>query len=86
MTSLLPVSLPLIASASSVASAAPVGDKPAHSKVEARDDSAGPDAQQPPQQQLFPHIYGPIDTAAVVAELAVKRSDDGQFLSIEGLC
>ncbi len=87
----LPVSLSLIAPVSSVvfvtvtASAAPVGDKPAHSKGETGDDSAGPDAQEPPQQ-LFPHVYGPIDTAAVVAELAVERSDDGHFLSIEGLC
>lgn len=61
-------------------SAAPVGDKPAHSKVEAGDEPAGAEAQQ------FPHIYGPIDSAAVVAELAVKRADDGNFLSIEGLC
>lgn len=66
-------------------SAAPVGDKPAHSKGEAEAEPAGPDGQQP-QQPLFPHIYGPIDSAAVVAELAVKRSEAGAFLSIEGLC
>lgn len=59
-----------------------MGDKPAHSKVEAGDESAGADGQQ----QKFPHIYGPIDSTSVVAELAVNRSDDGRFLSIEGLC
>ncbi|CAM9889344.1 unnamed protein product [Pylaiella littoralis] len=65
--------------------AAPVGDKPAHSKAEAEDRPAGPDGKQP-RQPLFPHIYGPIDSAAVVAELAVKRTDAGAFLSIEDLC
>lgn len=65
--------------------AAPVGDKPAHSKAEAEGGSAEQDGQSP-QPVLFPHIYGPIDSAAVVAELAVERSDDGAFLSIEGMC
>lgn len=69
----------------SLSLAAPVGDKPAHSKAEAEDRPAGPDGKQP-QQPLFPHIYGPIDSAAVVAELAVKRTDAGAFLSIEDLC
>ncbi|CAN0317320.1 unnamed protein product [Ectocarpus fasciculatus] len=65
--------------------AAPVGDKPAHSKAEAEGGSTEQDGK-PPQPVLFPHIYGPIDSAAVVAELAVERSDDGGFLSIEGIC
>jgi uncharacterized protein (DUF952 family) len=29
---------------------------------------------------LFPHIYGPIDRAAVVEVRAVRRADDGEFL------
>jgi uncharacterized protein (DUF952 family) len=29
---------------------------------------------------LFPHIYGPIDRAAVVEERAVRRGVDGEFL------
>ncbi len=32
--------------------------------------------------QLFPHIYGPLNTSAVVGEFAVSRLDDGTFLSI----
>jgi uncharacterized protein (DUF952 family) len=30
--------------------------------------------------QLFPHIYGPIDYAAVVDVRAVRRGVDGEFL------
>jgi uncharacterized protein (DUF952 family) len=33
--------------------------------------------------QLFPHIYGPLNTSAVIGEFAVSRSDDGTFLSID---
>mmetsp|Transcript_11900 Transcript_11900/g.16129 ORF Transcript_11900/g.16129 Transcript_11900/m.16129 type:complete len:133 (+) Transcript_11900:64-462(+) len=33
---------------------------------------------------LFPHLYGSIDFESVKAELAVTRSEDGRFLSIEG--
>lgn len=65
--------------------AAPVGDKPAHTKVDA--DQGGDESEAKNEEQpLFPHIYGPIDSGAVVAELAVARSEDGVFLSIEGLC
>lgn len=35
---------------------------------------------------LFPHIYGPIESTAVVAELSVVRSEDGTFVSVEGPC
>jgi uncharacterized protein (DUF952 family) len=30
--------------------------------------------------QLFPHIYGPIDRAAIVEVRAVRRRTDGEFL------
>ncbi len=33
--------------------------------------------------QLFPHIYGPLNTSAVIGELAVTRAADGSFLSID---
>jgi uncharacterized protein (DUF952 family) len=29
---------------------------------------------------LFPHIYGPIDRAAILEVRAIRRSQDGQFL------
>jgi uncharacterized protein (DUF952 family) len=32
--------------------------------------------------RMFPHIYGPIPTGAVVAVYDVGRDDDGQFFSI----
>lgn len=57
--------------------AAPVGDKPAHSKEG--------DGEEDRKVRLFPHIYGPINFDAVVAELSVDRSENGTFLSIEGL-
>ena len=31
--------------------------------------------------QVFPHIYGPLNTSAVVGMLEVSRADDGTFLS-----
>ncbi len=34
--------------------------------------------------RIFPHIYGPLDVAAVRRALGVNREDDGRFLSIEG--
>lgn len=33
--------------------------------------------------QVFPHIYGPLNTDAVIGEFSVQRADDGTFLSIE---
>lgn len=33
--------------------------------------------------ETFPHIYGPLNTSAVVDELTVKRAEDGSFLSIK---
>lgn len=30
--------------------------------------------------QLFPHIYGPLNADAVIAELAVHRGDNGAFV------
>ena len=32
--------------------------------------------------QVFPHIYGPLNTSAVRGELGVRRDDNGVFLSI----
>lgn len=43
------------------------------------------EAMQSKEVQQFPHLYGTIDFPAVTSELAVKRSEDGSFLSIEGL-
>lgn len=31
---------------------------------------------------IFPHIYGEINTDAVIGELSVQRAEDGTFLSI----
>lgn len=33
--------------------------------------------------QLFPHIYGPLNTSAVIDEFTVIRAEDGSFLAIE---
>jgi len=35
------------------------------------------------EDELFPHIYGPLNTSAVLGELRVTRSEDGSFLSID---
>lgn len=32
-------------------------------------------------QEHFPHIYGPLNADAVVAELPVERGEDGAFIS-----
>ncbi len=32
----------------------------------------------------FPHIYGPLNTNAVIGSLTVKRDEDGRFVSFEG--
>lgn len=32
--------------------------------------------------QQFPHIYGPLNTSAVVGELTVVRSEDGTFTQL----
>lgn len=31
--------------------------------------------------QVYPHIYGPLNTSAVVGMLTVQRADDGSFVS-----
>jgi len=31
-------------------------------------------------EQAFPHIYGPLNTDAVIGQLKVRRGDDGTFL------
>jgi uncharacterized protein (DUF952 family) len=33
--------------------------------------------------RIFPHIYGPLNTDAVVGELTVNRAPDGTFLSVD---
>ncbi len=37
------------------------------------------------EEEVFPHIYGPLNTDAVIGEFAVTRSDDGTFISIDQL-
>ena len=32
-------------------------------------------------EEIFPHIYGPLNTSAVVGTLDAKRSEDGRFIS-----
>jgi uncharacterized protein (DUF952 family) len=32
--------------------------------------------------RIFPHIYGPVDRAAVIAKRAVLRDSDGSFIGI----
>lgn len=32
-------------------------------------------------EEIFPHIYGPLNTSAVQGEMRVLRGDDGTFLS-----
>ena len=32
--------------------------------------------------ETYPHIYGPLNTDAVIGELAVMRGEDGAFLAI----
>lgn len=34
--------------------------------------------------RIFPHIYGPVNRAAVIAKRSVIRDDDGLFLAIAG--
>eukprot|EP00879_Flechtneria_rotunda_P024787 GHRR01026300.1.p1 GENE.GHRR01026300.1~~GHRR01026300.1.p1 ORF type:complete len:147 (+),score=24.36 GHRR01026300.1:97-537(+) len=41
--------------------------------------------EAPETQQLFPHLYGTINSDAVTQELPVQRSGDKTFLSIAGL-
>lgn len=53
--------------------AAPVGAKPAGGL------SSGGPAGNPPE---FPHLYGPIDPAALVRRLAVTRGNGGKFLDV----
>ncbi|CAN0027193.1 unnamed protein product [Scytosiphon promiscuus] len=68
--------------------AAQVRNEPTPSKDGTAGEPGGKEGQEPPsspKQPLFPHIYGPLNKDAVIAELAVIRADDGQFLSIEGL-
>eukprot|EP00882_Tetradesmus_deserticola_P007484 GHRQ01007883.1.p1 GENE.GHRQ01007883.1~~GHRQ01007883.1.p1 ORF type:complete len:137 (+),score=69.07 GHRQ01007883.1:309-719(+) len=50
-------------------------------------EAAAPVGNQKPMEgeQLFPHLYGTIDFAAVTAELPVERATDGTFLAIPGL-
>ena len=50
---------------------APVGDKPA--------DFEGSDSE------LYPHILGGISPSAVLAAHKVVRTEDGQFIQIEGV-
>jgi uncharacterized protein (DUF952 family) len=33
-------------------------------------------------EQYFPHIYGPLNADAVIAQTTIERSADGKFLSV----
>ena len=33
-------------------------------------------------EEVYPHIYGPLNTAAVIGQLPVQRDSDGTFLTI----
>lgn len=38
------------------------------------------DVRYDDQNRIYPHIYGPLNTSAVIGELPVQRGDDGAFL------
>lgn len=59
--------------------AAPVGNKASSGLL------AGQSTEQLQDVPLFPHLYGPLELEAVMAELRMRRGADGIFLSIEGL-
>lgn len=42
--------------------------------------SIAPDVRYDDAGNLFPHIYGPLNISAVVAEAPVERSADGMFV------
>ncbi len=33
-------------------------------------------------EQIYPHIYGPLNRDSIVSELPVKRAEDGTFLAL----
>jgi uncharacterized protein (DUF952 family) len=33
-------------------------------------------------ERIYPHIFGPLETLAVVAGRGIKRADDGTFLAV----
>ncbi len=37
------------------------------------------DVRYDDEEQVYPHIYGPLNTNAVIGELLVEREDDGTF-------
>lgn len=71
--------------------AAPVGATPAlgaagkGADADGGEGEAAADGEGGGKPLLFPHLYGPIDLAAVARELRVTRGADGEFLAIEGL-
>lgn len=78
----LAISTTLIWSHNASSSAASVGIKEAPtSDVIGTEEESIPSASE----CLFPHIYGPINPEAVTDELVVNRTEEGNFLSIEGL-
>lgn len=60
--------------------AAPVGET-----AEYTGDGGGNDDDDEKQEMLFPHIYGTIDSEAVISMYAMKRDgESGVFLGIDG--
>lgn len=41
------------------------------------------DVRYDDDNRIYPHIYGPLNTSAVVGVLPVRRGDDGAFLGFE---
>ncbi len=42
-----------------------------------------PEVRYDDEGRLFPHVYGQLNTSAVLGELAVSRAEDGSFVSID---
>lgn len=42
-----------------------------------------PEVRYDDDHQIYPHIYGPLNTSAVVGELVVRRAADGAFVGFE---
>lgn len=43
----------------------------------------GPEIRFEDEGRIYPHIYGPLNTDAVVAVRRVRRADDGSFVAVE---
>ena len=58
---------------------------PKELRAEVKFEAAAPVGEKAAKQdddRIFPHLYGGLNTSAVVAETLVKRDCEGKFLSI----